>query len=562
MFQASIDPVCGNLLISAIVACIPLVFFFICLICFKLKTHVSALLALATSIIIAVVAFKMPIHLTLFSATEGFAYGILPIALIMFSAVWFYEITVASGRSVDLCKLFDNIGKGDIRIQAILIAFCFGALLEALAGFGAPIAITAAMILALGISPLKAGITSLVANTAPVAFGAIALPIITAGNMAPGPEGAAATSAHVAAITGIIAPLFATFIPCIALVIIDGKKGLKDCFIPALVIGFSFALTQFLVSNFFSYQMTDIYASIISFVVSIIFLKYWKPRGVDEFHKRNNISKPKTSKKEELKISRTFMSILPYILLIIVFGLNQAFPVLSNTDIKFSWPGLTSVNEDGSMQSLILNYDGNDPGTTFNFSWLSNCGSLIIITGILVTIIYSIFNEKNRYKMSIKVAFITMKKTLIRMKYTILTIACVLSLAYVMNFSGQTASIGHLIAKTGIAFAFLSPVLGWVGTAITGSDTSANALFAKLQAEAAKANAVIDVSPDLFLASNTMGGVIGKMISPQSLAIAAATMRIAESTIFKKAIKISLILLLILCVIIFIYAVPLYFLFE
>ncbi len=181
---------------------------------------------------------------------------------------------MASGRSKDLSKLFDTIGNGDVRIQAIIIAFCFGALLESLAGFGAPIAITSTMILALGIPPKKTAIAVLLANTAPVAFGSMALPITTAANTAPGIEGAAATAVHTASITGIICPLFSFLIPCLVLIIIDGKQGLKDCFIPALVIGISFAITQYVVSNYLQYEMTDIFAALVSFVVAIIFMYF------------------------------------------------------------------------------------------------------------------------------------------------------------------------------------------------------------------------------------------------------------------------------------------------
>lgn len=552
MFEASIDPVSGNLALSALCACVPLVVFFLSLVVLKLKAHLSAIIALIVSLIIAVFAFKMPLNFSLLSATQGFAYGIFPVSLIMISAVWFYELTVVSGRSEDLRNMFDHIGHGDIRIQAVLIAFCFGALLEALAGFGAPIAITATMILSLGIPPVKAAISVLVANTAPVAFGAIALPITTAGNMAPGPDGPIATASHVGAIAGQIAPLFSLIIPLIVVAIIDGKKGFKDCFVPAFVIGFSFGLTQYCVSNYLSYEMTDIYAALVSFGVSCLFLKFWKLRGVENFRKRWNLPEHNLAKKQKLKASKCWMSIFPYILLIFVFSITSSLVSLKFTDIKIPWPGLTAIADDGSVQSLILNYEGKDPGTTFNFNWLSNCGTLIIITGIIVSLVYQIFNENNKYKMSLKIAGKTMLDTLTKMKFTILTISCVLALAYVMNFSGQTISIGVLLAQSGVLFAFLSPVLGWVGTAVTGSDTSANALFSSLQAEAVKANAVYSsVSPDLFLASNTMGGVIGKMISPQSLAIAAASTSQTESGLFKKAIKISLGLLLVLCIIIF-----------
>ncbi|MBQ9001373.1 MAG: L-lactate permease, partial [Eggerthellaceae bacterium] len=246
MFQALLDPVASNLGLSALVACIPLLAFFIMLLGVKAKAHISAVVALAVALIVAIIGFKMPTDLALVSATQGAAFGAFPIVYIICMAVWFYEVTVVSGRSEDLRKFFDQVGGGDIRIQAMMIAFCFGGLLEALAGFGAPIAVTATMILALGVKPKKAALAVLLANTAPVAYGAVATPITTAGAMVAGgdPVVAAETAKHVAAIVGYQAPIFAMFVPFLLVIILDGKQGAKDCFIPAFVAGISFAITQ------------------------------------------------------------------------------------------------------------------------------------------------------------------------------------------------------------------------------------------------------------------------------------------------------------------------------
>ncbi|MCQ2752207.1 MAG: L-lactate permease [Coriobacteriales bacterium] len=558
MFQAVIDPVAGNLALSALVACIPLIVFFVCLVAIKLKAHVSAIIALTVSIIIAIVGFKMPAGFTFLSATQGAAYGIFPVCLIIVAAVWFYEITVVSGRSEDLRRLFDRLGGGDLRIQAVLIAFCFGALLEALAGFGAPIAITATMILALGIPPVKSAMAVLIANTAPVAFGALAIPITTAGNMAPGVDGALATAEHVAAISGCIAPIFSTIVPCLIIFILDRGRGLKDCWVPALITGLSFGITQWFASNFLAYEMTDVIAALVSFGVTVLFLRFWKLRGVKEARARFNAPEIDLEKKEKLPASRSWMALMPYAVVVVIFYVGKRILPLTLTDIKIPWPGLTEIGADGAATSLILNYAGADPGTTFTFNWLSNCGTLMIIAGLLVAFIYSICNYNGQFKITVWQAIKEFGKTCVKMRLTILTITCVLALAYVMNFSGQTISIGQLLAQTGAAFAFISPVLGWVGTAVTGSDTSANALFSSLQVEAAKANpALAGVDPELFLASNTMGGVMGKMVSPQSLAIAAAAVEETESKLFRSTLRWSLILLAALCVIIFLYAGPL-----
>lgn len=557
MFQATIDPVGGSLAASAAVACLPLLSFFVCLVGLKLKAHISAMISLAIAILVAIFGFNMPADLAALSATQGAAYGVFPVCFIIIAAVWFYEVTVMAGRSNDLRKLFDSIGGGDVRIQAVLIAFCFGALLESLAGFGAPIAITATMVLALGVPPLRAAMAVLIANTAPVAFGAVAIPITTAGNMAPGAAGAAATATHVAEIVGYISPLFALFVPCLVIIILDGMKGLKDCWVPGLVVGASFGIVQWAVSNHFAYELTDVIAALVSFGVTVVFLRFWKLRGVNECRERFGLGPRDEAAEHELTPVRTWMCLMPYAVIVVLFALAKtvlAAP-LATTDIKIPWPGLTTTAADGTVQSLVLNYLGVNPGTTFTFNWLSNCGSIIIIGGIIVAILYVIFDGKGQFKLGFGSAIAELGKTCVKMKFTILTIACVLALAYVMNFSGQTIAIGQFLAGTGPLFALLSPILGWIGTAVTGSDTSANALFSSLQAEAAKANASLaHCDPELFLASNTMGGVMGKMISPQSLAIAAVATGETESTLFKKLLPWSLCMLGALCVLVYLYS--------
>ncbi|MGN0301358.1 MAG: L-lactate permease, partial [Anaerotardibacter sp.] len=253
--------------------------------------------------------------------------------------------------------------------------------------------------------------------------------------------------------------------------------------------------------------------------------------------------------------SRTWMCILPYFVVVVIFALAKTVLPLGVTDIKVPWPGLTTVLADGTVQSLVLNYLGKNPGTVFNFNWLSNCGTLIVIAGVITALCYTIFNGKDQFKLGFGDAMLELPRSVYRMRYTILTITCVLSLAYVMNFSGQTISIGQFLAGTGIFFAFVSPLLGWVGTAVTGSDTSANALFSSLQAEAAHANpAYSDISSDLFLAANTMGGVTGKMISPQTLAIAAVATGQSESKLFKTMLPWSIGMLVALGIVVFLFA--------
>ena len=547
MFQAVVDPVTGNLALSALVACIPLAAFFVMLVGVKAKAHVSALVALVVALVVAIFAFGMPANLAALSGLQGACYGAFPIVFIIIMAVWFYEVTVVSGRSEDLKSLFDIVGGGDIRIQAVLVAFCFGGLLEALAGFGAPIAITATMILALGVKPSKAALAVLIANTAPVAYGAAGTPITTAGNMVAGGDASVAleSAQHVAAIVGYQAPLFALFVPLLVVLILDGKKGLRDCWMHALVIGASFAITQWWCSNHFAYELTDVVASLVSLGISVIFLHFVKPKNVNDARERFGMEPIAEGQGTELAPVRAWMALVPYIIVVVVFAICKlGIPaLLASTDIKIPFPGLAGN---------VLNAAGKDPGTTYNLNLLSNPGTMLLIAGLITTIVYGIFNEKGKYRITLGMSGKQLCQTFWAMRFSSLTIVMVLGLAYVMNFSGMTISIGQFLAHTGSLFALLSPVLGWVGTAVTGSDTSANALFSSLQYEAAQSNASLaHVSPDLFLAANTMGGVIGKMISPQSLAIAAVTTGEHESSLFKKVIPWSIGMLAVLCVLVF-----------
>ncbi|MCR5582216.1 MAG: L-lactate permease [Eggerthellaceae bacterium] len=548
MFQALTDPVAGNLGLSALVACVPLLTFFVMLIGVKAKAHISAAVALVAALIVAVVAFQMPVGYALISATQGAAFGAFPIVYIILLAVWFYEVTVRSGRSEDLRRFFDKVGGGDIRIQAMLIAFSFGGLLEALAGFGAPIAITATMILALGVKPKRAALAVMLANTAPVAYGAVATPITTAGNMVAGGDAsvASATAQHVAAIVGYQAPLFALFVPLLLVIILDGKRGARECWVPSMVVGGSFALTQWWCSNHFAYELTDVVAALVSMAALVAFMRFWKPRGVEAVRKDFGLPPVTAEAASELNGTRIFMALVPYIVVVLVFGICKlGIPsLLSATDIKIAWPVISG--------GTILSAAGKDPGTTFTLNLLSTPGTMLLVAGMISALIYTIFNEKGRYQMSMGAAVQELGKTCYRMRFSALTIVLVLSLAYVMNFSGQTISIGEFLAGAGPAFAFISPLLGWVGTAVTGSDTSANALFSSLQYSAAQANpALANVTPDLFLAANTMGGVVGKMISPQSLAIAAVATDEREADIMKSVLPWSVGFLVVLCCLVF-----------
>lgn len=557
-FTQRVDPVGGSLAASALIATIPLLVVFVFLGVLKTKAYVAALSGLLASIIIAVLFFAMPTSLALLSATQGFVFGVFPIMWIVVCAIWLYQLTVTSGRFEDLRAVFDSISE-DPRIQAVLIAFCFGGLLEALAGFGAPVAITATMIIALGMTPLRTAAVVLLANTAPVAFGAIAIPITTAAAL----TGIPAT--HIGAIVGRQAPLLAVFVPILLLLIADGRRGVREVWPAALVTGLSFAIAQFVTSNYISVELTDIVASLVGLAATVVFLRFWQPKGSAEARLRllgetedlesfgggssstgrvaaragGSSSAPTATAYEHARLDggRVWMALFPYLLIIVIFSLSKLVPAVSNflagTDIKISWPGLNGH---------ILGTDGKPVSTTiYNFQWLSSPGTLLLISGIIVAIVY---------KISAKLAARDFVDTVVKLRTAILTVASVLALAYVMNLSGQTIALGTWVAGTGAFFAFLSPILGWFGTAVTGSDTSSNALFAKLQ-QTAGIKAGID--PALLVSANTTGGVVGKMVSPQNLTIAASSVRLdgQESIILRKMLPWSLGLLLFLCILVY-----------
>jgi len=485
----------------------------------KARAHWSALVALAASILVAALGFHMPADLAGLSAVRGAIYGLV-ICWVILGAIWFYQITVLSGRFEDLRRVFDRLGGGDLRIQAILIAFCFGGLLEALAGFGAPVAITATMILALGVKPLKAAITVLLANTAPVAFGAVAVPITTAGDVG-------GKDAHmIATIVGHQAPFLAMLVPLILLVILDGMKGLKDAWLPALVIGVSFAIAQWVTAATPAYNLTDVVACIVSMGVAVIFLQFWKPRGVEGVRERYGLP-AQGEEKEALPAVRIWMALLPYLIVVIIFGVANL-----HAGLKAWLKGFVLKIDIQALSSRLVTADGK------------------------VAVVYFFFNEKGRYAFKFPAIFTEFGSVVYRMRWSILTIASVLALAYVMNFSGQTIAMGTFLAGLGTVYAVLAPALGWIGTAVTGSDTSANALFSKLQVSAAENlqhAGIHGATPELMLAANTTGGVVGKMISPQSLAIAATSvdMEGKESDILKAVLPWSFAMLVVVCILVF-----------
>ena len=548
MYTPEIAPVADSLLWSALLAILPLLTIFITLGALKWKAHWAGLTAVAVALIVAIAAYGMPVGLAGLAATQGFAFGLFPIMWIVITAIWLYELTVRSGHFEDL-RLVINVISDDPRIQAIIIAFCFGGLLEALAGFGAPVAITGVMLVAVGFTAMRAAVVVLVANTAPVAFGAIAIPIITAGTLT------GIDYQDIGAMVGHQTPFLAAVVPLFLVMLVDGRRGLRQIWPLALVVGIVFAITQYISSNFLSVELTDIIASLVGLAAVVVMLRFWSPQGggqaldrmADE-REHEDADAPDAGgaaaavaidvekQTAPLTGSRVFLALFPYLLVIVIFSVAKLVPALNawlaSTDVKIPWPGL-----DGN----ILEAGGEASSSTiFNFQWLSSPGTLLLISGIIVAVVYG---------MTARDAIDVFIVNVVKMRFSILTVGSVLALAYVMNLSGQTITIGTWIAGTGAFFAFLSPILGWLGTAVTGSDTSANALFATLQQTAAHE---AGLNPLLLVGANSSGGVVGKMISPQNLTIAATAVGLLgkEASIFRRVIWWSLGMLVVMCLLV------------
>jgi lactate permease len=543
MYKQVLDPVGDSLGLTSIFAAIPIVVLFVLLGGLKMKAHWASLIALATAIIVAIAVYSMPLGQALDSGLEGAAFGIFPIMFIVFVALWIYNMTVDTGYFAVLRRAFNRVSD-DQRVQAVIIAFCFGALLEALAGFGTPVAITASMLMGLGFKPIKAASIALVSNTAPVAFGAIAIPIVTLSEITGLPKD------DLGAMVGRQTPLLALVVPMILLGMVDGWRGVRQAWPVAVVGGFAFAFGQFACSNYLSVELTDIVASLLSAGAIVALVQVWSPSEPlrsefrsgaqpaiagaavsDATHEREVKRKEFDGHDSTAEIVRAFM---PYILIITVFAIAQWKPIKEFLDARtyaFDWPGIDVLNAKGKAPSSV----------TYKLNWANAAGSLLLVAGLLSMIVLRVSPGR---------AVRVFGRTLYELRWATLTVATVLALAFVMNLSGQTITLGTWIAGAGGALGFLSGIIGWLGVAVTGSDTSSNSLFGTLQVAAAQK---AGYSPTLLAAANSSGGVLGKMISPQNLAIGAAAVGMGgqEGVLFRKVIGWSILLILIMCAIIY-----------
>lgn len=513
----------NSLALTSLVVAIPIFFMFWALAIKKMKGHVAGIWTLVITLVDVVLVYKMPVGTALSAAGLGILNGLFPIAWIVLTAVFLYNLTVASGH-FEVIKTSIASLSNDRRIQALLVAFSFGAFLEGAAGFGAPVAITAALLIGLGFEPLYAAGICLIANTAPVAFGAIGAPIIAAGAVT------GMGDFVIAQAIGRQLPFLSVLIPFYLVVLMSGWKGAKEVMPAILVSGVSFAVAQFLSSNYLGAYLPDIISSLVSLVATAVFLKFWKPKN--EFHFPNE----KVSiEQKHYTAGETIKAWSPFIILTVmvsIWGLPsfKAWVTQMGWFVNIAhWPGLDGlVYKAAPIVAKPAIY-----AASYRWDFFASGGTAILISAIISMFILGVSPAKG-----IKV----FGETLNQLKYSILTIAAVLGFAYLANYSGLSYTLGLLLASTGAAFPIISPILGWLGVFLTGSDTSSNALFAKLQQVTAEQ---IGVNPVLTVAANSSGGVVGKMISPQSIAVAAAATGLVgrESDLFRFTLKHSFILL-------------------
>lgn len=535
-------PLGGSLGWSALIAALPLLTLFVLLGGLRWKAWKASLVALAVALAVAVLGYGMPPVQAALASTQGAAFGLVPILWIVLNAIWIYKLTELTGWDGVLRRAFGSLSD-DQRIQAVIIAFCFGALLEALAGFGTPVAVSAAMLVTLGVQPFRAAAVALVANTAPVAFGAVGVPITTLG------EVTGLDPAVIGAVVGRQTPVLAVVVPLFLVFMVDGRRGLRQTWPAALVGGAVFGAAQFVAANFIAYEIADVVAAFAGALAVVALLRVWQPTeqlavtgkvpavaGGDGTVPSEEFDTAMDRREGKGSALRAFT---PYLIVVALFAVTT-FGAVSDwlsehAAWEFTWPGVRVFDDSGEPVSSTL----------FEFE-LFNAGTVLLVAGVLTALVYRVRAAR---------ALRSYGATLAQFRWTIVTVSAVLALAYVMNFSGQTVTLGLFLAQAGGVFALLSPVVGWLGVAVTGSDTSANSLFGLLQMTAAQQTGL---SPQLLAAGNSSGGVVGKMISPQNLAIAAAVVGLEgrEGELLRRIVGWSAVLLAGICVLVALQATP------
>jgi lactate permease len=513
MFEQVYRPVAESLILSTAVAAIPIIVLFVLLAGIRMAAQWASLITLATAFVIAILVYGMPIGTAVSSTLLGICFGLFPIVWIVINAIFIYNVIVDTGLFNTIRDSLAGISN-DRRIQVVLIAFVFGALLEATAGFGTPVAITGSLMAGLGFNPIYAAALALLANTAPVAFGGFGIPIITGASVA------GLDVLELSQMVGRQTPLLAVIIPGMLVTVMAGFRRMMEVWPVVVVSGVAFAGTQFVVANLLGPELADLLAALITVVAVVGLLSFWRPN--DEWHFDSEPPAEERESYETPPLGRTLYAWSPFVIIVALFLIVQIPPIntavggiqsavnLPSAEVSettglpaIAWPGL-----DGQVEQQPPVVTEPAPyAATFSTNWLSAAGTIILIADIIALIILRVGPGR---------ALRIYGQTLDQLKWAILTIATILGLAYLLNYSGITYTLGLAFAATGVLFPFFSAFIGWLGVALTGSDTSSNALFANLQKVTAQQ---IGVSPNLTVGANSSGGVLGKMISPQNLAV-------------------------------------------
>ncbi|PEO46805.1 L-lactate permease [Bacillus pseudomycoides] len=519
------DPL-NNIWLSALVAALPILFFVLCLTVFKIKGYLSGLYSVILAIILSIFVYKMPATMAVSSAAFGVAAGFYPICTIVIAAIFLYKLTV---KTEQFNVIRDSISSitNDRRLQVLLIAYSFGAFLEGAAGFGVPVAITAALLVGMGFNPLKAAGICLVANIAGGAMGAMGIPVTVPAQLTQ------IDALTVGRQTVTLLPFISFVLPFLLVAMVDGFKGIKETWQGILVSGGSFAITQFVVTYYLGAELTDIFAAVVSMVALALFLRVWQPKSSAQTEEQ--VEKHSYTMKQILYAWSPFAFLTAFVTIFNLKAIKSLFApngALANLVFNIQIPGL---HNHVIKTTPIVNAD-TPFAAIFKLDVFSSTTTAIILAIIVSLLVY---RAKGQLVKELTI------ETLKELKAPIYTICSVIALAYVTNYSGMSSTLGLALSSTGKAFPILSPILGWIGVFLTGSVVSSGSLFAPLQAVTA---AQLDIVPSTLVALNVVGGTMAKMVSPQSVAVACAAVGLVgkESVLFKTAMKYSLIFLVII----------------
>jgi len=559
----------GSLLLSALVAALPIVVLLGLLGIFHVKAHIAALAGLASALLIAIFVYGMPWQLGLAAAVNGAFYGLFPIGWIILGAIFIYDISVKTGKFEIVKQSIAGLAS-DRRIQVLLIAFAFGAFIEGAAGFGTPVAISAAMLIGLGFAPLPAAGLALIGNTAPVAYGALGTPIIVLSSVT------GLDLMHLSAMAGRQLPFFSLIVPFWIVWAMAGRKKMWEVWPACLTAGLSFAISQFLVSNFHGPWLVDIISALVSMASLVVLLRFWQPRTIFRFPGEDAGERqplpamprpagsagsgdaamlPRPAVRQPSRRREVLIAWMPWIilsLLVFLWGTPQVKTFLNGgtKDAPNFLSGITVqkvpvpyLDKAVYRDVPVVPRPEAEPAV-YTFNWLSATGTSLLIAGVLSGLLLGL---------SPRALARIFAGTLWRIRISLLTIAAMLALGYTTRYGGLDATMGLAFATTGALFAFFSPLLGWLGVALTGSDTSSNVLFGNLQQITAQQ---IGISPVLAAASNSSGGVMGKMIDAQSIVVAsvATNQHGQEGSILRYVFLHSLVLACLVGVLVFLQA--------